>query len=100
MTDGRNPDAMDSPPCPNCLENRNGIFSERDDHRWRCCKCDAIFEGPTPAQLRHYRNARDYPLPRYRRATPTNTARHERRSEDREKSREHALIGFAEVIAE
>lgn len=59
MTDGLHPDAMDSPPCPACERNRNGIFSERYDHQWKCCKCGTIFDPPICARLRRYQRARE-----------------------------------------
>lgn len=48
-------DAMDSAPCPHCDRNRNGIFSDREDDRWYCHKCETRFDGPTPEQLREWR---------------------------------------------
>lgn len=98
MTDGPAPDAMDSPPCPACERNRNGIFSERDDHRWKCCKCGAIFDAPIRGRLRRYRrDGADYRLHRHLRDTTTDTARDPLRVEERARRRERMFIDF-EVV--
>lgn len=98
MTDGPHPDAMDSPPCPACERNQNGIFSERYDHQWKCCKCGTIFDAPIRGRLRRYRrDGADHRLHRHLQETTSETGRDALRVEDRAESRERMFTDF-EVV--
>lgn len=49
---------MDSPPCPDCDRNKNGIFTvlrSREKNRYLCEKCGSIFDGPSPEKVRQER---------------------------------------------